>query len=129
MRPESRQTDIHGLTLQVMDKHEGQRVAGDGFLVSIIDVMETSPELDKQHQGGYSGVSWKSKIDHFNTTPQMTPALFLLPGSSCLEPNQIFVVIPVLGILSANRRFPEITGEGNLTVFSYSGRVKSPEWR
>ena len=28
-----------------------------------------------------------------------------------------------------NRRFPEITGEDNLTVFSYSGRVKSPEWR
>ena len=25
-----------------------------------------------------------------------------------------------------NRRFPEITGEDNLTVFSYSGRVKSP---
>ena len=30
---------------------------------------------------------------------------------------------------SANRRFPEITGKDNLTVFSYSGRVKSPEWR
>ena len=29
----------------------------------------------------------------------------------------------------SNRRFPEITGEDNLTVFSYSGRVKSPEWR
>ena len=29
----------------------------------------------------------------------------------------------------AKRRFPEITGEDNLTVFSYSGRVKSPEWR
>ena len=28
-----------------------------------------------------------------------------------------------------NRRYPEITGEDNLTVFSYSGRVKSPEWR
>ena len=28
-----------------------------------------------------------------------------------------------------NRPFPEITGEDNLTVFSYSGRVKSPEWR
>ena len=28
-----------------------------------------------------------------------------------------------------NRRFPEITGEDNLTVFSYSGRVKSHEWR
>ena len=26
-----------------------------------------------------------------------------------------------------NRRFPEITGKDNLTVFSYSGRVKSPE--
>ena len=30
---------------------------------------------------------------------------------------------------SHNRRFPEITGEDNLIVFSYSGRVKSPEWR
>ena len=28
-----------------------------------------------------------------------------------------------------NRRFPEVTGEDNLTGFSYSGRVKSPEWR
>ena len=28
-----------------------------------------------------------------------------------------------------NRRFPEITGEDNLKVFSYSWRVKSPEWR
>ena len=28
-----------------------------------------------------------------------------------------------------NRRFPEITGEDNLTVFSYSGRVMSSEWR
>ena len=28
-----------------------------------------------------------------------------------------------------NRRFPEITGEDNLTVFSYSGRLKSSEWR
>ena len=28
-----------------------------------------------------------------------------------------------------NRRFPEITGEDNLTVFSYSRRVKSPKWR
>ena len=27
------------------------------------------------------------------------------------------------------RRFPEITGEDNLTVFYYSGRVKSPELR
>ena len=30
---------------------------------------------------------------------------------------------------NTNRRFPEITGKDNLTVFSYSGRVKSPEWR
>ena len=28
-----------------------------------------------------------------------------------------------------NRRFPEITSKDNLTVFSYSGRVKSPKWR
>ena len=31
--------------------------------------------------------------------------------------------------VGSNRRFPEITGEDNLTVFSYSGRVKSPGWR
>ena len=31
--------------------------------------------------------------------------------------------------LAHNRRFPEITGKDNLTVFSYSGRVKSSEWR
>ena len=30
---------------------------------------------------------------------------------------------------NCNRRFPEITGKDNLTVFSYSRRVKSPEWR
>ena len=28
-----------------------------------------------------------------------------------------------------NRRLHEITGKDNLAVFSYSGRVKSPEWR
>ena len=38
------------------------------------------------------------------------------------------VVLPYCRSL-INRRFPEITGEDNLTVFSYSGRVKSPEWR
>ena len=32
-------------------------------------------------------------------------------------------------LLFINRRFPEITGEDNLTLFSYSGRVKFPEWR
>ena len=52
-----RQTDRQGLTLQVVDKHESQGIAGDGSLVSIVDVMETSPELNEQHQGGYSGVS------------------------------------------------------------------------
>ena len=30
---------------------------------------------------------------------------------------------------SFNRRLSEITGKDNLTVFSYSGGVKSPEWR
>ena len=33
------------------------------------------------------------------------------------------------GRLAKMRRFPEITGEDNLTLFSYSGGVKSPEWR
>ena len=28
-----------------------------------------------------------------------------------------------------NIRFPEITGEDSFTMFFYSGRVKSPEWR
>ena len=32
-------------------------------------------------------------------------------------------------VCADNRRFPEITGKDNLTAFSYSGRVKSPEWR
>ena len=32
-------------------------------------------------------------------------------------------------LMVSNGRFPEITGKDNLTVFSYSGRVKSPEWR
>ena len=32
-------------------------------------------------------------------------------------------------LANGNRRFPEITGTDNLTVFYYSGRVKSPEWR
>ena len=31
--------------------------------------------------------------------------------------------------IANNRPFPEITGKDNLTVFSYSGRVKSLEWR
>ena len=33
------------------------------------------------------------------------------------------------GLSWYHRRFPEITGEDNLTVFSYSGRVKFPEWK
>ena len=41
------------------------------------------------------------------------------------EQNEVSKVL----ILISHRRFPEITGEYNLTVFSYSGRVKSPEWR
>ena len=36
-------------------------------------------------------------------------------------------VFPGHCLTSPNRRFPEITGENNLTVFSYSWRVKSPE--
>ena len=32
-------------------------------------------------------------------------------------------------VLLNNIRFPEITGEDNLTMFSYSGRVKSAKWR
>ena len=36
---------------------------------------------------------------------------------------------PYSPLILLNRRFQEITGKCNLTVFSYSGRVKSPEWR
>ena len=32
-------------------------------------------------------------------------------------------------LAASNRRFLEITGKDNLTVFSYFRRVKSPEWR
>ena len=39
------------------------------------------------------------------------------------EQNEVSKVLILIG----HRRFPEITGEYNLTVFSYSGRVKSPE--
>ena len=39
-----------------------------------------------------------------------------------------FHIIPV-NFSSTNRRFPEITGKDSLTVFSYSGRMKPPEWR
>ena len=35
----------------------------------------------------------------------------------------------LINTMCVNGRFPEITGEDNLTVFSYSGRVKSPECR
>ena len=54
---------------------------------------------------------------------------------SFLDPEYSFVAVGrILPTRSAkksspNRRFPEITGKDNLTVFSYSGRVKSPEWR
>ena len=49
--------------------------------------------------------------------------------SLCVFTFMFFVVVLVLRISSTNRRFPEITGEDNLTVFSYSVRVTSPEWR
>ena len=39
--------------------------------------------------------------------------------------NQDLVNRQVSNDPSCNRRFPELTGEDNLTVFSYSGRVKS----
>ena len=44
-----------------------------------------------------------------------------MPECSECHPSTVTVVV--------NRRFPEITGKDNLTAFSYSGRVKSPEWR
>ena len=43
--------------------------------------------------------------------------------------NKLINTMDASSSLTSNRRFPEITGEDNLTVFSYSGRVKSPEWR
>ena len=42
--------------------------------------------------------------------------------------SQFSVLLADCGFID-NRRFPEITGKDNLTLFSYSGRVKSPEWR
>ena len=52
------------------------------------------------------------------------------PGESYRKWLRSFVVVFVWDVLaSANRQFLEITGEDNLTVFSYSRRVKSPEWR
>ena len=49
------------------------------------------------------------------------------PAEFCAWPR----VAPSTSLSSAsdNKRFPEITGEDNLTVFSYSGIVKCPEWR
>ena len=41
----------------------------------------------------------------------------------------ITYILEVLKYAFADRRFPEITGKDNLTVFLYSGRLKSPEWR
>ena len=58
------------------------------------------------------------------------PSIIIIIRSSML-----FVLFPPLpntqlfDIVTVNRRFPEITGKDNLTPFSYSGRVKSPEWR
>ena len=54
---------------------------------------------------------------------------------SFFDPEHSFVVVRRISRTRfakqtfAHRRFPEITGKDNLTVFSYFGRVKSPEWR
>ena len=53
--------------------------------------------------------------------PVLHPALCLQTVAAC----KLFLQ----NLTSGNRRFPEITGKDNLTVFSYSGRVKSPEWK
>ena len=62
----------------------------------------------------------------------LPPTTAITDYATCLEKlsaneqcsNGSTFVKPVL-----NRRFPEITGEDNLTMFSYSRRVKSPESR
>lgn len=41
-----------------MNKHETQRVTGDGGLAGIIDVMETSPLLNVEYQGPHPPVSY-----------------------------------------------------------------------
>ena len=41
-----------------MNKHETQGVTGDGGLAGIIDVMETSPLLNVEHQGPHPPVSY-----------------------------------------------------------------------
>lgn len=38
-----------GLTLQVVNEHETERVTGDGGFAGIIDVMETGPLLNVQN--------------------------------------------------------------------------------
>ena len=69
-------------------------------------------------------VAMNAMISYENGSPQKCPPVTLHTSVGVHENNQSFLLfMPVL-----NRRFPETTGEDNLTVFSYSGRVKSPEW-
>lgn len=49
------------VTLQIVNQHQGQRVAGNSSLASIVDVMETCPVFDVQHQRTYPWVSYKDK--------------------------------------------------------------------
>ena len=43
--------------------------------------------------------------------------------------SQLHALCKIHSSTQKNRRFPEITDDDNLTMFSSSGRVKSPEWR
>ena len=54
---------------------------------------------------------------------------FVCDSGLCLLGICHLLPLSVLQQFISNRQFPEITGEDNLTVFSYSGRMKPPEWR
>ena len=77
----------------------------------------------------------KSRAVSYTITCQNSNLLVMLHPTRC-DPRSTFGWLLIINhmcqntlICYLNRRFPEIIGEDNLTVFSYSGRVKSPEWR
>ena len=72
----------------------------------------------------FAGVESRFVIEPLNI-------LFAGVESRCVigPSNTLFAGVCVSTFQLGNRRFPEITGKDNLTVFSYSGRVKSPKWR
>lgn len=47
---------MYVLTLQVVDDHEGQGVAGDGHVLGVIDPIGLRPQLDDDDQRPYSPI-------------------------------------------------------------------------